>query len=95
VRTSRTDLRRAAAEKRSELAPLKRRIDEFDRTIATLSKKIAEIDVTLADPRLYDRDPARVAILGKERAAAVNALAFAEDQWLALMSEYEGAMGAS
>jgi ATP-binding cassette, subfamily F, member 3 len=89
VRTSRTDLRRAAAEKRSELAPLKRRIDEFDRTIATLSKKIAEIDATLADPKLYDRDPAQVANLGKERAAAASALAAAEDQWLALSSEYE------
>jgi ATP-binding cassette subfamily F protein 3 len=95
ARASRTDLRRAAAEKRSELAPLKRRIDEFDRTIAALSKKIAAIDATLADSRLYDRDPARVATLGKERAAAASALAAAEDQWLALSSDYESAMAAS
>jgi len=92
---SRADLRRAAAEKRSELAPLRRRIDEFDKTIAKLTKKITEIDATLADPKLYDRDPARVATLGKERAAAAGALAAAEDQWLALSTEYDDAMAAS
>ena len=32
ARQSRADLRRAAAERRAELAPLKRRIDGFDKT---------------------------------------------------------------
>jgi ATP-binding cassette, subfamily F, member 3 len=95
ARVSRADLRRAAAEKRSELAPLKRRIDEFDKAIAKLTKKIADIDATLADPRLYDRDPAKLATLGKERADAASALGAAEDQWLALSAEYEAAMGAA
>jgi ATP-binding cassette subfamily F protein 3 len=63
--------------------------------IAALTKRIAEIDATLANPKLYDRDPARVATLGKERVAAAGALAAAEDQWLALSSEYEDAMAAS
>ena len=57
------------------------------------TKRIAEIDATLADPKLYDRDPARVATLGKERADAAGALAAAEDQWLALSGEYEDAVG--
>ena len=52
-----------------------------------------EIDATLADPKLYDRDPARVAALGKERADAASELARAEDQWLALSGEYEEAVG--
>jgi ATP-binding cassette subfamily F protein 3 len=91
-RASRAELRRVAAGKRSELAPLKRRIDEFDKSIAQLTRKIAEIDAALADPKLYDRDPARVAKLGKERADAASALDAAEDQWLALSSEYEDAM---
>jgi ATP-binding cassette subfamily F protein 3 len=95
ARASRADLRRAAADRRSELAPLKRRIDEFDRTISALTKRIAEIDAALADPQLYDRDPAQVATLGKERAAATSALAAAEDQWLKLSSEYEDAMAPS
>jgi ATP-binding cassette, subfamily F, member 3 len=80
----------AAAEKRSKLAPLKRRIDEFDKSIAKPSRKIADIDAAPADPKLYDRDPARVTTLGKERAEAVSALA-AEDQWLALSSDYDSA----
>ncbi len=95
VRVSRADQRRAAAEKRSELAPLKRRIDECDKTIAKLTKRIADIDGALADPTLYDRDPARVATLGKERADAASALATTEDQWLALSGEYEAAMAVS
>ncbi len=63
--------------------------------IARLIKKIAEIDAALAEPKLYDRDPGRVATLGKERVEAASALAAAEDQWLALSAEYEDAIGAS
>jgi len=95
ARVSRADLRRTAAEKRSELAPLRRRIDECDKVIAKLTKKIADIDAMLADPTLYDRDPARVSTLGKERADAASALAAAEDQWLALSADYEAAMAPS
>jgi ATP-binding cassette subfamily F protein 3 len=95
ARASRADQRRAAAEKRSELAPLKRRIDACDKTIAKLTKKIAEIDAALADPTLYDRDPARVAKLSKERADAASSLAAAEDEWLTLSSDYEAAMAVS
>jgi ATP-binding cassette subfamily F protein 3 len=93
ARQSRADLRRAAAERRAELAPLKRQIDAFDKTITRFTKRIAEIDAQLADPKLYDRDPGRVAALGKERAEAANALADAEDQWLALSGRYEEAVG--
>jgi ATP-binding cassette subfamily F protein 3 len=92
ARPSRAELRRAAAERRGELAPLKRRIDELDRTIAQLARTIGRIDASLADPQLYGRDPSRLATLGKERADAAAALAAAEDEWLALSSEYENAM---
>jgi ATP-binding cassette subfamily F protein 3 len=92
ARVSRADQRRAAAEKRSELAPLRRRIDECDKTIAKLTEKIAGIDAQLADPTLYERDPARVTALGKERAEAASALATAEDRWLTLSADYEAAM---
>ena len=81
--------------RRSELAPLKRRIDDLDKAIAQLTQAIAEIDATLADPKLYDRDPARVATLGKERADAAGALAASEDQWLALSTQYDDAMAAT
>ncbi|NVO17706.1 MAG: ABC-F family ATP-binding cassette domain-containing protein [Rhodoplanes sp.] len=90
--TSRTDQRRAAAERRAELAPLKRRIGKLEQQIEKLHKRIAELDIALADPALYTRDAAKAATLAKERADATNALGTAEDEWLTLSTEYEAAM---
>ena len=92
-RPSRTETRRAAAERRAELAPLKRRITAIETEMGKLGRRVAEIDQTMADPKLYERDPARVTTLAKERADTAAALATAEEQWLALSSEYEGAGG--
>jgi ATP-binding cassette subfamily F protein 3 len=86
-------VRRAAAERRAELAPLKRRITATEAQMGKLGTRLAEIDRTLADTKLYERDPARVATLAKERADAAAALAAAEEQWLALSGEYESAGG--
>jgi len=90
-RPSRGETRRAAAERRAELAPLKRRIAALETEIGKLGKRIGEIDQAMADPKLYERDPARVATLAKERADASAALAAAEEQWLTLSGEYESA----
>jgi ATP-binding cassette, subfamily F, member 3 len=90
-RPSRSETRRAAAERRAELAPLKRRIAALETEMGRLGKRIGEIDQAMADPKLYERDPARVAMLAKERADAAAALAAAEEQWLALSGEYESA----
>jgi ATP-binding cassette subfamily F protein 3 len=90
-RPSRSEARRAAAERRAELAPLKRRIAALEAEMAKLTRRIAEIDQAMADPQLYARDPARVATLAKQRADAAAALAAAEEQWLALSGEYESA----
>jgi ATP-binding cassette subfamily F protein 3 len=89
---ARSDLRRAAAQTRAELAPLRRRIAAIETDMARLSGRVGEIDGIMADPKLYDRDPARVATLAKERAVTAAALAVAEDQWLALSSDYERAV---
>ncbi|EJW11862.1 ABC transporter ATP-binding protein uup [Rhodovulum sp. PH10] len=89
---SRTDQRRAAAERRAELAPLKRKIGKAEQEIAKLHKRIATLDEALADPALYTRDPAKAASLAKDRAAAAEALARHEDEWLTLSAEYEEAM---
>ena len=90
-RRSRAETRRAAAERRAELAPLKRRIAALEAEMAKLGRRMAEIDQALADPKLYERDPARAAKLAKERADAAAALAGAEEQWLELSGEYESA----
>jgi ATP-binding cassette subfamily F protein 3 len=91
ARASRSDQRRAAAEKRAELAPLKRRIDKAEKLIAKLTDEIAARDRALAAPDLYARDPARAVKLAKDRADAAAALSAAEDEWLALSGEYESA----
>jgi ATP-binding cassette subfamily F protein 3 len=65
---SRSDQRRSAAEKRAELAPLKRRIGAIETELGRLSARIKEIDAALSAPDLYARDPAQAAAFAKERA---------------------------
>ncbi len=90
-KVSRTDQRRAAAEKREELKPLKRRIDAAEKAVAKLTADIASIDAQLAGD-LFARDPGKATTLSKARAEAVDALARAEEDWLAASSLYEEAM---
>src|SRR4051812_5846743 len=87
---SRTDQRRAAAEKRDELKPLKRRIDAAEEAVARLTADIAMIDAQLASD-LFARDPAKATALSKSRADAATALARAEEDWLTASAEYEDA----
>jgi ATP-binding cassette, subfamily F, member 3 len=88
----RVEIRRAAAEKRIELAPLRRRIAEAESALKRLSQEIAVIDMALAEPGLFARDPGRAAALAKGRADAVSALARAEDDWLDASAAFESAM---
>src|SRR5207249_6476042 len=81
-RASRAELRRAAAEKRIELTPLRRRLAQAEKTIARLTAEIAGIDAALAAPGLFAREPDKAAALAKARADAASALARAEDEWL-------------
>ena len=90
-KVSRTDQRRAAAEKREELKPLKRRIDAAEKIVARLTVDIAMIDAQLASD-LFARDPAKATALSKTRAEAAAALARAEEDWLAASAAYEEAM---
>jgi ATP-binding cassette subfamily F protein 3 len=89
---SRGDVRRAAAQLRIELAPLRRRITDAEATVARLNGEIARIDTALADAGLFARDPAKAAQLSKDRSNAVNALARAEDDWLSASEAMEAAM---
>jgi ATP-binding cassette subfamily F protein 3 len=91
-RANRTELRRAAAEKRVELAPLRRRIADAETAVKRLTQDIARTDAALAAPGLFARDPAKAATLSKARADAAAALARAEDDWLAASAEFEAAM---
>ncbi|HEV3371303.1 MAG TPA: ATP-binding cassette domain-containing protein, partial [Xanthobacteraceae bacterium] len=89
----RVEVRRAAAEKRIELAPLRRRITDAEAEVKRLGREIAVIDTALAEPGLFARDPAHAAGLAKARADAASALARAEDDWLEASAAFESAMG--
>jgi ATP-binding cassette subfamily F protein 3 len=92
-KTSRTEQRRLAAEKRQELKPLKQRITAAEKLMATLTAEIAKADTELASD-LFARDPAKATAIAKARAAAADKLAAAEEDWLAASAAYEEAMAA-
>jgi ATP-binding cassette subfamily F protein 3 len=90
--TNKADLRKANADRRAQLAPLRKKINEIESLTAKLQKQIQLLDAELADPALYEKTPAKAAEKAKLRAMAVDRLSEAEDQWLELSSEYEEAM---
>ena len=90
-RPARADARRAAAERRVELAPLRRRIAAAEAVVARLNEEVGRIDASLAEPGLFARDPAKAAALAKARADHVAALAKAEEDWLEASTELEAA----
>lgn len=89
---SKADQRKANAEKRAQLAPLKKKINEIESLTAKLEKMIQALDKELSDPALYEKAPAKAAQKVKERGEAAAKLSDAEEQWLMLSSEYEDAM---
>jgi ATP-binding cassette subfamily F protein 3 len=91
ARTGRAEVRRAAAEKRIELAPLRRRVADAEKAVTRLTAEIARLDATLVD--LFARDPSKAAALAKARAEHADALAAAEEDWLAASAELEASSG--
>jgi ATP-binding cassette subfamily F protein 3 len=85
-KVTRADARRAAAERRLELAPLRREIVAAEKEIAHLTARIAQLDATLASPGLLAQ---QVAELGKTRVATMHALTAIEAKWLELSERYE------
>jgi ATP-binding cassette subfamily F protein 3 len=90
-RIGRADQRRAAAERRAELTPLRQRIKRTEADMARLGAALTEIDSQLADPQLFVRDPQTAARLAKTRADTAAALATAEEDWLEASASYEAA----
>ncbi len=89
---SKADQRKANADKRASLAPLRKKINEIESLTGKLEKLIQALDVELADPALYEKAPAKAAQKAKERSDAAAKLTQAEEQWLELSAEYEDAM---
>nr|CAD6419452.1 ABC transporter ATP-binding protein [Rhizobium sp. Q54] len=89
---NKAEQRKANAEKRASLAPLKKKINEIESLTAKLERLIQQLDAELADPALYEKAPAKAAEKAKQRGETAAKLARAEEQWLELSAEYEEAM---
>ncbi|MBO6757074.1 MAG: ABC-F family ATP-binding cassette domain-containing protein [Roseibium sp.] len=83
--------RRDAAQKRSQLKPLKQKIEAAEKEMQRLQDKIAKLDDALADPAFFKEDPDRAAKFAKERAHCEKKLVKTEEDWLELSAEYEEA----
>ncbi|WP_029355548.1 ABC-F family ATP-binding cassette domain-containing protein [Bosea sp. 117] len=83
--------RRNAADRRAELAPLRRKLKDAETAVERLERQIAELDGKLADGGLYGRDPAAASKLARQRSETAEALARAEESWLTLSAELDEA----
>ena len=93
-KASRSDQRKAAAGKRSELAPLKKKADAAEKEVARLSGEISKADEALANPKLYAKDPVKLLDITKARGELKKKLAEAEETWMAALEDYEAAQQA-
>ncbi len=91
AKTSRADQRRDAAERRVQLAPLRKTVQTTEKRMEVLAAEITKLDAALADPDLYTRDPAKAQRLVVERGQKAKALAEAEEAWLAATEAFEAA----
>lgn len=88
-KASKADKRREAAARRAALEPVAKEIKATEGLVERTRKRIDAIEDQLADPALYDREPATATRLAKERSDLSNALARHEDRWLELSAQYE------
>lgn len=85
--------RRSAAERRREVAPLKREMDRAERRVADVTRRLKRFEAELADPDIYRRDPAKAREMAHEHGLLARKLEAAEEAWLAAGEAYEVACG--
>jgi ATP-binding cassette subfamily F protein 3 len=88
---SRKDERRAAAEIRAQLAPLRKQVADVEKRLERLGKVRAATEARLADPALYSGPGEAVTRLQKELAENQRAIADDEALWLDLHEQLEAA----
>ena len=91
AREERKAARRAGAEARAKLAPLRKSIREAERQIEQANQALGALAAELADPKVYEGPPARVAELNKRRAELERQRDAAEHSWLAATEALERA----
>ncbi|MCB1512544.1 MAG: ABC transporter ATP-binding protein, partial [Hyphomicrobiaceae bacterium] len=83
--------RRAAAERRAEVAPLRRAMQKAEAEVEKLGKAIQKIDDALADPDIYVREAEKAKEYARQRGLLTKELSAAEDAWMAATEAYEEA----
>jgi ATP-binding cassette subfamily F protein 3 len=90
VRTDRSAQRRASAQKRQQLAPLKKAMQDAEKRVEKLTSDLGRCDAALGDPALYG-DPQRAQKMTIERGLIAKALNEAEESWLVATAAFEDA----
>ena len=85
-----TEERKEAAGKRVALGPLKQKLNLAEARMAKLNGLIEKVDAALANGA-FAREPDKALQLSRQRADLEAALAAAEEEWLLLGEELEGA----
>jgi ATP-binding cassette subfamily F protein 3 len=89
--SNRKEDRRAAADRRAQLAPLRKALQEAEKTVDKMTRRQTELEAKLADPVVYDGPPDQLKRLLHEKADLVKRLAAAEDTWLEAQAALEAA----
>jgi ATP-binding cassette, subfamily F, member 3 len=87
----RGDERRVAAERRAQVAPLRRTMQRAEAEVERLNAAIEKIDLQLADPALYETDPGKAQQLSISRGKLGKELEAAEEAWLEATEAFEAA----
>jgi ATP-binding cassette subfamily F protein 3 len=91
IAVDRKAARQDSAARRAEVAPLRKAIKEVEQRLARLRTELDKVEALLADPKLYDGAPQRIALIGRDKARFSADIAAAEEKWLALSAELEAA----
>ena len=83
--------RRQAAERRSGLVPLKKRLVEAEAAVVRLEKRKAELEGAIADPALYNGDSRQLVALQKDVAQVAKDLESAENAWVSAQEDWDRA----
>ncbi|MCP1335656.1 ABC-F family ATP-binding cassette domain-containing protein [Futiania mangrovi] len=91
ARATKKDDRKAAAQLREQLKPLRQKVQAAEKEMERLASTIAGYEADLADTALHAQRPQEAARIAKARADAMTALAAAEEAWLAASEALESA----
>jgi ATP-binding cassette, subfamily F, member 3 len=91
VGPNKKDQRRAAAESRAALAPLKRKATDAEALVNKLTEEKRKIEAKMADPALYTGPADKLTKLQIDLGVVDKKLASAEETWLEALEAYETA----